>query len=166
MKMRRKFAEEGGGIGRTTLFPTLRDVGIGRPSSGPSGRTLRTMTDEQLLGPKWWGKLQVALEARRSPEVIMRKARELIISVESTLSEVTCVYQGAFSHSIDGLKTPEGTVRRLMDKGRPAFEGAFNSDFWSRPQGTDKTIKDPLKILDPELIEPNLGRLTEQPGVV
>lgn len=170
MPKKLKMATEGGGIARSyhipegTLFPTL-----GMATLVKDGRRVR-MSDEQLLGPKWWGKLQVALEARQTPEAIMKRANELIISTEAIILEKTGYpIDGAFSHAIDGGETRPGTHRKVMDGNRPAFSNVF-MERWTNPQGVDLTIKDENLILDPSLREPNFGvptkKKTTTPGVV
>jgi len=142
----------------STMFPTLER------RTPVTDNSHKAMSDEVLLGPVLWKRLQIALETRRSPEAIMKKAQDLITSVEATLCEVTGCNQGAFSHALDGMETPEGTLRKVMDGRRPAFQEVFNTAFWSRPVG-DLTIRDDLEVLPVELREANFGVPTKPKAV-
>ena len=65
------------------------------------------------------------------------------------------------SHQIDGFDVGPGPPPAIMDQGRPAFEDTFDAEFWSRPPGSDRTLKDPLGILPGAEREFTLGRPVE-----
>ena len=65
------------------------------------------------------------------------------------------------SHQIDGADVGPGRHHMVLDQGRPAFGDAFDAEFWSRPPGSDRTLKDPLHLLSPEDQMPNLGHPVE-----
>ena len=144
MSMARKImvANESPGISRSTLFPTIPDMGTGRIPKA-------TISIETALGPVLWSKLQTALEARKSPVALMEKARKLIASVDATLYEKGYILSPSAGHAIDGgAVLSDGIIHRLNDsKGREAFRDVFDVELWTRPQGSDRTIKDDLQLL-------------------
>lgn len=150
-------ANESGGVGglpHRTLFPSVGML------THPLDNKHVARSDEALLGPKLWAKLRIALAAREDPNKQIDKARKLIASVESTLAErLGYPVEGAFSHAVDGRETPPGLVRTVMDGNKQAFRDAFNSDFWSQPQG-DRTIRDVNELLPEDLREINFGKPT------
>ena len=112
---------------------------------------------------RWVEGLSDSQISNMSTSIVLGLADDKIQKTLDTLHEKGYPVDGAFSHALDGRETVPGTLRQVLEGRYPAFNDAFNSEFWSRPLAADLTLRDDLEILDPEMREANFGTPTKKP---
>ena len=177
-KRKIKLALEGGGIGRSYDFPSwslLPNIGMATQVRDtahlyhPTPRELYDMAGRAMRRiENWLGPDQVCRAPAKTADEVMAKADAVMAAHDETLRLRFGDLSPSHMVGLD-FRGEDGLHHRINDsRGRPAFEGVFDSEFWSTPVAAqDLTLRDVNLILPEELREANFGTPTvKPPGVV